>query len=314
FFRRGFQHFDVSTRCAPCVSGLAALLFRALEKAGRDYTTFAPPEWMTASDVTAKALRIIEHGNRPYFLALNYMDAHGPYYVERACRGPGFMAVPPADWKAWERTYKSRVPLAPEPAARLRAQYRAAMQCMDRSIGRLLDKAAQNPNGRPTVIAVVGDHGEEFGSHDTVGHGQTLYRQALHVPLIVIAPEQAPQRVARDVSTLDLYDQLLRYLPGSRQPLQPQPQPVIASYKVVDSPRPAKFSAAFSAVQGRYHLIQWRDGSEELYDLDADVEETKPLPIPTDDLALAQLSAELHRNAMEESAGDISLHGLGYLE
>ena len=314
FFRRGFQHFDVSTRCAPCVSGLAALLFRALEKAGWDYTSFAPREWMAASEVTAKALPIIERPGGPYFLALNYMDAHAPYYVERACRGAGFTAVPDADWKAWERTYKSRVPLAPEPAVRLRAQYRAAMQCMDRSIGTLLDKAEQNPNGRPTVIAIVGDHGEEFGSHDTVGHGQSLYRQALHVPLIVIAPEQAPQRVAREVSTLDLYDQLLRYLPGSPQPVQAPPQPVIASYKVIDSPRPAKFSAAFSAVQGRYHLIQWRDGSEELYDVNADAEETQPLPIPTDDRALAQLSAELHRNAREESAGVISLHGIGYLE
>jgi len=313
-FHRGFQHFHVSPRCVLCLSGLATLLSRALERAEWDPTFFAPPEWMKASDVTAKTLRTIERANGPYFLALNYMDAHSPYYVERACRGRGFVQATNADWKAWGRTYNSRAPLAPEPAARLRAQYRAAMQCMDLSIGRLLDEVQRMRNGRQTIIAVVGDHGEEFGSHDIVGHGQSLYRQVLHVPLIVKAPDQAPQRVAGAVSTLDLYDQLLRYLPESRQPLHSRPRPVIASYKVIDSPRPAKLTAAFSAVQGRYHLIQWRDGSEELYDLDSDLEETKPLPIRADDRALAELSAELRRNTEEENAAVISLHGLGYLQ
>jgi arylsulfatase A-like enzyme len=269
---------------------------------------------MKASDVTAKALRTIERANGPYFLALNYMDAHAPYYVERACRGRGFVQTTYADWIAWGRTYNSGVPLASKPAARLRAQYRAATQCMDVSIGRLLDEVQRTRNGRETIIAVVGDHGEEFGSHDTVGHGQSLYRQALHVPLIVKTPDHAPQRVGGDVSTLDLYVQLLRYLPGSRQPLDPRPQPVMASTKVIDSPRPAKFTAAFSAVQGRYHLIQWRDGSQELYDLDADQEETRPLPIRAGDRALADLGVQLRRNTEEENAAAISLLGVGYLQ
>jgi len=269
---------------------------------------------MNASDVTAKALRTVERADGPYFLALNYMDAHSPYYVERACRGRGFVQATGADWKAGGRTYTSRAPLAAEAAARLRAQYRAAMQCMDLSIGRLLDEVERMPNGRQTIVVVVGDHGEEFGSHDTVGHGQSFYRQVLHVPLIVKAPDQAPQRVVGEVSTLDLYDQLLRYLPASRQPLRPHPRPVIALYKVLDSPRPAKFTAAFSAVQGRYHLIQWRDGSEELYDLDSDPEETRPLPIRADDRALAELGAVLRRNTQEENAAVISLRGVGYLQ
>lgn len=312
-FHRGFQQFHVSTSCVPCLSGLATLLARVQERAGRDPTFFAPPDWMNASDVTAKALRTVERADGPYFLALNYMDAHSPYYVERACRGRGFVEATGADWKAWGRTYNSRVPLAPEPAARVRAQYREAMRCMDISIGKLLDEAGRMRNGRQTVIAVVGDHGEEFGSHDTVGHGQSLYRQVLHVPLIVKAPGEAPQRVAEEVSTLDLYDQILRYLPDSRQRLQ-RPRPVIASYKVIDSPRPAKWTAAFSAVRGRYHLIRYRDGSEELYDLESDVEETRPLPMRADDRALAELSAELRRNTAEENAAVISLRGVGYLQ
>jgi len=112
-FHRGFQHVHVSARCVPCLSGLATLLSRALEHAGWEPTFFAPPEWMSASDVTAKAQRTIERANGPYFIALNYMDAHSPYYVERSCRGRGFVQATYADWKAWGRTYNSRAPLVP---------------------------------------------------------------------------------------------------------------------------------------------------------------------------------------------------------
>ncbi len=313
-FHRGFQHFDVSARCAPCLSGLATLLSRALERAGWNPTFFAPPDWMKASDVTARALRTIERVNGPYFLVLNYMDAHSPYYVEQSCRGRGFAQASYADWKAWGRTYTSRVPLAPEAAAHLRAQYREALQCMDVSLGRLFDTVERTARGRRTIIAVVGDHGEEFGSHDTVGHGQSLYRQVLHVPLIVKEPGRPPQRIAGEISTIDLYDQLLHALPESRQRQQPRTNPVIAAYKMLDSPRPPKFTEAFCTVRGSYHLIRWRDGSEELYDLDSDLEETKPLPILAGDQALAALSADLRRDNQEESDKVISLRGLGYLQ
>ncbi|HEV2719890.1 MAG TPA: sulfatase-like hydrolase/transferase, partial [Thermoanaerobaculia bacterium] len=100
-FHRGFEHFYASAPCAPCLSGLATLVYRALEHEGWDPTFFAPPDWMKASGVTAKALRTIERVNGPYFLALNYMDAHSPYYVERGCRGRGFVQATYADWKAW---------------------------------------------------------------------------------------------------------------------------------------------------------------------------------------------------------------------
>ena len=89
---------------------------------------------------------------------------------------------------------------------------------------------------------------------------------------------------------------------------------MIASYKVIDSPGPAKLTAAFCAVQGRYHLIRWRDGSEELYDLDSDLEEARPLPIRADDRTLVELGAELRHNTEQENPAVISLHGVGYLQ
>ncbi len=55
-------------------------------------------------------------------------------------------------------------------------------------------------------------------------------------------------------------------------------------------------------------------GAKSFYDLDSDLEETKPLPIRADDRALAELGAELRRNTEEENAAVISLRGVGYLQ
>jgi hypothetical protein len=104
----------------------------------------------TASDVTRRALALMDDRDGPFFLTLNYMDAHDPYYVERFCREPD--------------------------------GYAAAVRCLDRSLAPIVDW--QSPR-RPTVLAVVGDHGEQFGEHGLVQHGNSLYVQLLHVPLIV---------------------------------------------------------------------------------------------------------------------------------
>ena len=312
-FHRGFQHFAVSQRSAPMSAGVVWLLNRAaIQVAGWDPVMVLPPGWMKASDVSGKALRYIRQAKQPYFLVLNYMDAHSPYYVERDCRD-GVERAAAADWKAWRTTNVLRVPIAPEPAAHLRAQYRAALRCMDRSIGTLLDEVQRSPNGRPTVIAIVADHGEQFGRHDMVGHGQSLYTQVLHVPFILKAPDQPPQRVATEVSTLDLHRQLLRYLPESRQPWPPA-QPVIAAYKLLDSPRESKWAAGACIVRGRYHLIRSADGSELLYDVDFDADETKPLPIPAGDRELAALQLELRRHTKEFDAHAVALRSLHYLQ
>ena len=313
-FHRGFQHFSVSQRFVPPAAGVVWLLDRAaVEVVGWNPAVLLPPDWMNASEVSGKALQYIRRvKQQPYFLVLNYMDAHSPYYVERECRD-GLEPATAADWKAWQNTNAFRVPIAPEPAARLRAQYRAAMRCMDRSIGALLDQVQRGPNGRPTVIAIVADHGEQFGRHDMVGHGQSLYMQVLHVPFILKAPDQQPQHVATEVSTLDLHRRLLRYLPESRQPWPPA-QPVIAAYKLFDSSQESKGASGSCIVRGRYHLIQSGDGSELLYDIRFDADETTPLPIPANDRELAALQLELRRHMKEFDANAVALRSLHYLQ
>ena len=312
-FHRGFQQFAASRRSVPMLAGVTWLLNRtAIEILGWDPTVVLSPDWLKASEVSAKALRYIRQTKEPYFLALNYMDAHAPYYIEPQCRGR--MELPTAnDWKAWQNTVASRVPIRRDRAARIRGKYRAAMRCMDRSIGTLLDEVLRAQNGRPTVVAVVGDHGEQFGRHNLVEHGQLLFTQVLHVPFIFKAPGQPPHRVAEEVTTLDLYRQLLRYLPASQLAAAPS-QPVIAAYALRDPWQDRKKESAVCIVRGGYHLIESNDGSALLYDVRFDSDEMRPLPIRPGDPQLAALEDELRQQTREVNAHAVALRSLRYLQ
>jgi arylsulfatase A-like enzyme len=58
-----------------------------------------------------------------------------------------------------------------------------------------------------SAIIVVSDHGDEFGEHGRFGHGQSVYQELTHVPLLIRAPERMPigKVVHADVEIMDLY-------------------------------------------------------------------------------------------------------------
>ena len=66
-------------------------------------------------------------------------------------------------------------------------RYDSDVREADRMIGVVWDglERLHAQNGRPFVVVVVADHGEEFGEHGRMGmHAKTLYREVLHVPCV----------------------------------------------------------------------------------------------------------------------------------
>lgn len=57
---------------------------------------------------------------------------------------------------------------------------------------------------RPTVVILTADHGDSHGEHGPFGRHRTLYRECLHVPLIVHIPGVKPGRVDAPASLTDL--------------------------------------------------------------------------------------------------------------
>jgi arylsulfatase A-like enzyme len=85
-------------------------------------------------------------------------------------------------------------------------RYDASIAYLDAELERLLTVLERRGLLANTIVVVTSDHGEEFGEHGFVGHGESLYAQVLSVPLVVIAPGRAPAgvRISRVVSTRHL--------------------------------------------------------------------------------------------------------------
>ena len=62
-----------------------------------------------------------------------------------------------------------------------------------------------------SAVIVVSDHGDQFYEHGSVGHGDTVYQELVHVPLIIRAPGRVPagRVVHADVEVMDVYATLL---------------------------------------------------------------------------------------------------------
>jgi arylsulfatase A-like enzyme len=158
----------------------------------------------TAQDINRAALGWIEESHRPFFLALNYLDAHDPY-------------VPPQPWR--HRFSKRLNPggrldigenILPElTPAELRDEmdaYDGGIAYEDDQLGRLLRELDRRGLLRNTLVVVTSDHGEAFGVHGLLDHGNALYFPLIHVPLVLAWPGHVPAgvRVARPVSTKDI--------------------------------------------------------------------------------------------------------------
>ncbi|MBM3985385.1 MAG: hypothetical protein FJ296_06820, partial [Planctomycetes bacterium] len=76
----------------------------------------------------------------------------------------------------------------------------------DGQVGQVLSLLGRRPGFEEAIVVVLADHGEEFNEHGGWMHGQSLFQELVHVPLIVRAPGRVPagQRVAAPVRLLDL--------------------------------------------------------------------------------------------------------------
>ena len=61
------------------------------------------------------------------------------------------------------------------------------------------------------MIAVVGDHGDEFFEHGNKGHHRTLYEEVVHTPFVIDVPGRHPSSAVVDesVSLIDVAPTLL---------------------------------------------------------------------------------------------------------
>ena len=87
------------------------------------------------------------------------------------------------------------------------AAYQASVSFADAQVGVLLDALDRLDLWKDTVVVLAGDNGFHLGEHGGLLRKDTLFEEALRVPLVVAAPGLVPEgAVARGpVEVLDVY-------------------------------------------------------------------------------------------------------------
>ena len=122
---------------------------------------------------------------RPFFIWLHLMEPH--YLYERSARAPNFGDAP-------EDLYASEVWEA------------------DAVIGEILNRLRRLGLEDKTIVAVVGDHAEEFGEHGDRWHGTSLMQTQIHTPFLMHVPGLSAARIGTAVTHTDLAPTLLNLM------------------------------------------------------------------------------------------------------
>jgi len=144
----------------------------------------------TPSDSVDKAIEFMDRSNdRDFFLFLHIMDPHGPYdppqeYIDLLCDPDyqGKYRTAFEDGLDWQLT-----PVIPaeNEIRQVRGLYDAEAADVDNAMGRLFEYLESTGLIEDTLVIFAADHGEEFFEHGGFEHGQSLYEEMVHLPLIV---------------------------------------------------------------------------------------------------------------------------------
>ncbi len=194
---------------------------------------------------------------------------------------------PAKPWLLWVHGYWNHFPYlwhhAPHSGIYTRTQYNFAAKTGDTELGRIMSRVQQLRGGRKTVVIVTADHGEAFEEHRNRVHGDTLYEEEIHVPLVIWFQGAPMIEVHTPVSGTDI-GETVRSLVGQRREGERDLLSVAVS---TARKRPATSVVVASAVpdvqtrgsiyavrRGQFKLMWWPASSRiELYDLAADPNE-----------------------------------------
>ena len=248
-------------------------------------------DWKIASAAVAKIESVGQ--DKPWFITCGFRLPHVPCYASQKwfdLYPDETLQMPPvkendrddlpkfADFLHWK---------LPEPRLKTlrnmhewRSLVRAYLACtsfMDSQVGRVLDALSKSGQLDNTIVIAWSDHGWHLGEKLITGKN-TLWERSTHVPFIWAGPGIAKnQRCKRTVELLDIFPTLLDVL-GLPERKDLEGHSLAPQLK--DAAAPREFPAITTHNQGnhavrteKWRYIRYADGSEELYDEQADPNE-----------------------------------------
>ena len=171
----------------------------------------------TAEEINRSALRWLDSvadPKRPFFMFVNYFDAHAPYHVTDDAFEKYY---DPTVAEKYRRTiWRDNTKTDNRELIKLRLDtYEALVYYLDHYVGQLLDQLERRGKLNNTLVVITSDHGEQFGEHGYFGHSNSLFRQVIDVPLVMVLPGKIPgggRRITVPVGLCDVPSTVLDVL------------------------------------------------------------------------------------------------------
>lgn len=242
--------------------------------------------------------------------------------------------------KIVEPLKNGEIDLQPNEVKFLRHLYASQLNFYDRKyVSPLIERLKTLGTYRSSLVTITGDHGEELYDHGSYAHGQTLYEESVHTPLIMKFPEdmsyQRPQSPLY-LESIDLSATLAEFGEVGYESMSGTS--FLHILKNGSAPRKHGFDEAYAeqaqqeilreamVVKYPWKLIHdYKNGSVELYNLEKDTGERSPVPnrngikeslkgrifttLGSDSLPETSVSLREASEAEREN-----LEGLGYIE
>ncbi|RLE19138.1 MAG: hypothetical protein DRJ65_20590 [Acidobacteria bacterium] len=176
------------------------------------YTRAGAEMWQRRADeVTDLAIKWVEdHRSEPFFLLLHYFDPHAYYDPPKQFRGRFDPRTTPYDDEELSSWWGAVDSLGTEIS-----RYDEEILTVDHHLGRFVESMRLAGLWDRTLLVVTADHGESLGEHGVMDHGEWLYREQVHVPLIIRVPEESNLqgvRIPNMVRLIDVAPTILDYL------------------------------------------------------------------------------------------------------
>ena len=172
-----------------------------------------------------------QHQDVPFFVFLHVFDPHSPFeprppydtlwadaskkagFIEELDRVREFIETPTLRTRGMpSRDELLEAEVDPDEfISQYYDWYDGSIRGMDAEIGRLLEGLQALDLADSTLVAFIGDHGEEFLDHGRTWHGHSVYGELVNVPFLLWWPGVVPAGLTVDdtVRSIDLMPTLL---------------------------------------------------------------------------------------------------------
>ena len=141
-----------------------------------------------ADGVTSKMADFLRTTPEPFFLFTLQIDPHYGYEPPEGYRFFEPVALNSTVSGYLQDGIQLRDPLSPDDLQHLVNLYDGEIRYADEMLGDFLASLDESGMADRTVVIILADHGEAFGEHGRMLHGQSLYDNTLRIPLMVRGP------------------------------------------------------------------------------------------------------------------------------